>query len=89
MKEMGKYRCLDTVGRVVIPKGFRRMHQMHTGTELAFYVEGDTIILKVHQPECVICRKAIGASQFKERAVCSTCRSELIDQFRNRSRPIL
>lgn len=50
MKSTGIVRCIDEVGRVVLPKELRRTMQLPVGTPIEIYVDGDRIVLRKYQP---------------------------------------
>ncbi len=52
MKNTGIVRSVDHLGRIVLPKELRKSLQLEAGTPLDISVDGDTILLKKHQPEC-------------------------------------
>ena len=55
MKETGIVRCIDGLGRIVLPKEMRKCMDIDHGDELEIFVEGDRIILKKYLPCCYFC----------------------------------
>ena len=51
MKELGVVRKIDGLGRLVIPKEIRRVLHIDSGTPIEFYVDGNGIMLKKHEPD--------------------------------------
>ena len=51
MKELGVVRKIDSLGRLVIPKEMRKVPHIDIGTPIEFYVDGDGIMLKKHEPD--------------------------------------
>lgn len=51
MKELGVVRKIDSLGRLVIPKEMRKVLHIDIGTPIEFYVDGDGIMLKKHEPD--------------------------------------
>ena len=51
MKELGVVRKIDDLGRLVIPKEIRRVLHIDSGTQIEFYVDGNGIMLKKHEPD--------------------------------------
>lgn len=51
MKELGVVRKIDGLGRLVIPKEMRKVLHIDIGTPIEFYVDGDGIMLKKHEPD--------------------------------------
>ena len=80
MKHIGIVRNIDHLGRIVLPKELRRTLQLDAGTPLDISLEGDTILLKKHQPEgvCVLCgRTDPNAVSFRGSWVCNDCLMQL------------
>lgn len=50
MKATGIIRCIDALGRVVIPSEIRRTLGAPEGTPMEFWVDGKNIVLKKYQP---------------------------------------
>lgn len=50
MKELGVVRKIDGLGRLVIPKEIRKVLHIDIGTPIEFYVDGNGIMLKKHEP---------------------------------------
>lgn len=51
MKELGVVRKIDGLGRLVIPKEIRKVLHIDIGTPIEFYMDGDGIMLKKHEPD--------------------------------------
>ena len=51
MKELGIVRKIDGLGRLVIPKEIRKVLHIDIGTPIEFYVDGNGIMLKKHEPD--------------------------------------
>lgn len=51
MKELGVVRKIDSLGRLVIPKEMRKVLHIDIGTPIEFYMDGDGIMLKKHEPD--------------------------------------
>ena len=70
----GIVRAVDKMGRVVIPKEYRK--ELGVKNEVDSFeitYEGDKIILKKYQPFCVFCNKMGPSIKFGEYYVCSNC----------------
>lgn len=50
MKSTGIVRCIDNLGRIVLPKELRTSMKLETDSKLEIFVEGDQIILKSTAP---------------------------------------
>ena len=51
MEELGVVRKIDGLGRLVIPKEMRKVLHIDIGTPIEFYMDGDGIMLKKHEPD--------------------------------------
>lgn len=73
MKATGIVRQIDELGRIVLPMELRRT--LHIGEKDGFeiYTEGDTIILKKHEPKCVLCDSDKALTKYKGKLLCRTC----------------
>ena len=77
MKATGIVRCVDELGRVVIPKGIRTKTGMTEGTPIEFYVEDGKVILTKFQNSCVFCGSEDELVEVKERSVCKSCLAQI------------
>jgi len=77
MKATGIIRKVDMLGRIVLPVELRVTMDLQVNGSVEFYVEGNSIILKKYEPECVFCGDAKDAAAFRGRNVCGECRREL------------
>lgn len=77
MKAIGIVRKVDDLGRVVIPRELRRTYDINIKDPLEIYVDGDNIILKKYEPECIFCGEASDVVGFYGKNICSTCMNEL------------
>lgn len=74
MKATGIVRKVDSLGRVVLPKGLRKIYNIRENqTALEIYVDGEEIILKKYDPSCVFCGEAKGVANFKGKLICKDC----------------
>ena len=74
MKATGIVRKVDSLGRVVLPKGLRKIYNIRENqTALEIYVDGEEIILKKYDPSCVFCGEAKGVTNFKGKLICKDC----------------
>lgn len=77
MKSIGVVRKIDQLGRLVIPKEIRKVLDMPVGTSIEFYTEGDTVVLKKYQPDCLFCSNGDDLIIYKGKHVCASCMKEL------------
>ena len=78
MKATGIIRCIDELGRVVIPKEIRKHMDICCADPLEIFVDGDdTIILKKHIDSCVFCQSKEELADYKGKKICSRCVVEI------------
>lgn len=77
MKSTGMIRALDDLGRIVLPIEMRRNLNIAERDPLEIYVEGNTIILKKHETACIFCGSNKNLTNYKDKAVCSSCLEDL------------
>lgn len=73
MADVGIVRKIDNLGRVVIPKEIRGTIEIECRDPLEIYVEGDYILLKKYQPQCVLCGSMDELAYFKGKNICNDC----------------
>ncbi|MBR2879191.1 MAG: AbrB/MazE/SpoVT family DNA-binding domain-containing protein [Oscillospiraceae bacterium] len=77
MKSTGIIRKLDELGRIVLPIEIRRTFALGEKDAVEIFVEGDSIILKKYQPNCIICGGDKGLIEYKGKLVCKSCTNSL------------
>ena len=77
MKTTGVSRCIDELGRIVIPKSMRRKLGINSGDPLEFRIENDSIIITPDKGLCTFCRSEENLSDFRDRKICAACLEEL------------
>lgn len=77
VKSTGIVRRVDDLGRIVIPMELRKILDIEPRDSLEIFVEGDTVILKKYEPQCVFCGQAKDVETFKMKNVCKDCAREL------------
>lgn len=73
MKATGIVRKVDQLGRIVIPVELKRTLAIEEGTPMEIYTEGNTIILKKYEPECIFCGQAKDVENYKGKNICPEC----------------
>ncbi len=81
MKSTGIVRKLDELGRIVLPIEMRRTFNLAEKDAVEIYVEGDSIILKKHQPNCILCGEAKNLLDYKGKLVCKSCIKSLVEKI--------
>lgn len=77
MKSTGIVRKVDELGRVVLPIELRRNLNIAEKDSLEIYVDGNSVILKKYEPDCIFCGNAKDIVSFKGKNVCSYCLKEV------------
>lgn len=77
MKSTGIVRCLDDLGRVVIPIETRRAMHIENRDPIEIFVSDNQIILKKFTPSCIFCGCDKELMEFKEMTVCKKCARSL------------
>jgi transcriptional pleiotropic regulator of transition state genes len=77
LKSTGIVRKVDELGRIVLPIELRRTFGIAEKDALEIYVDGENIILRKYEPDCIFCGNAKDIEVFKNRNVCSECMAEL------------
>ena len=77
MKATGVVRKLDDLGRLVLPIELRRTLDIKEKDAVEIFVEGDLVILKKYQPDCIFCGETKGVINFKGKNICHKCLSEI------------
>lgn len=77
MQTKGVVRKLDPVGRIVIPREYRRVLGLKYGDPIEIILKGKDIILKTYADSCIFCGSSRNVSEFKGKFVCEKCRTEL------------
>ncbi|HUF95587.1 MAG TPA: AbrB/MazE/SpoVT family DNA-binding domain-containing protein [Acidimicrobiia bacterium] len=75
--ESGIARKIDDLGRIVIPAETRKLFNIREGDQLFISVEGGSIIIRKMTDTCTFCGTDVKVKQFKDKGICSGCRSQL------------
>ena len=78
MRLTGMVRPVDKMGRVVIPKEIRRQLNVENERDIfEIFMEGDTVILRKFNPNCVFCNALSNTLDFNGQTVCKSCIEKL------------
>lgn len=77
MKFTGIVRCLDDLGRIVIPIETRRALHIENRDPIEIYVRDDEIILKKYMATCVFCGSNKGLIEYERHTICRECIEKL------------
>lgn len=79
MKSTGIIRKVDELGRVVIPIELRNTLKIAEKDPIEIFVDGSSIILKKHEPNCIFCGNSKKLVTYKDKLVCVKCAKQLSD----------
>lgn len=80
MKTMGIVRCIDGVGRIVLPIELRKQLDLaEEGSQVEITANGREIVLRKFVPACIFCNNSKGLTEFKGQKICSSCRKKIND----------
>ena len=77
MKSTGIVRKVDELGRVVLAIEVRRNVNIEEKDALEIYVDGNTVILKKYEPDCIFCGNAKDIINLKGNNICASCLKEI------------
>ena len=77
MKSTGIVRKVDELGRIVLPIELRRSLGIGTKDMLEIFVEGNSVILRKFESNCLFCGSSRELSAYKDRMICAKCLKEL------------
>ena len=78
----GMVRKVDELGRVVIPKELRRRLGIEDDKDFfEIYMDGDSIVLKKYQPNCIFCGNMESLVSLGGKNVCAKCVQDLKDKL--------
>jgi len=77
MKSTGIVRKVDELGRVVLPIELRRNLDIEEKDALEIYVDGNSVILKKYEPDCIFCGTAKDVVSYKGKNICTSCINDL------------
>jgi AbrB family transcriptional regulator, transcriptional pleiotropic regulator of transition state genes len=64
---------IDSLGRIVIPKGYRQMLGLKAGDSLDVEVESGRILISSHQDGCTFCESTEIVKKLEGKGICSDC----------------
>ncbi len=77
MKATGITRQVDELGRLVLPIELRKALNIQTKDYIEFWMDGQSVILKKHEPSCIFCGEAENIINYKGKNICADCFSEI------------
>lgn len=83
MRATGMTRCVDQLGRCVIPKEVRERLQWSTHTPLEIFVDGNKVILQKYERGCTFCGEVTDYNfSFGGEEICEKCADKLREALR-------
>ena len=73
MKATGIVRQIDVLGRIVLPMELRRTKGIEERDPIEIFVDGDNIVLRKYQPECIFCGTLENVTEHKGAKICEEC----------------
>ncbi len=77
MRDYGMIRSIDALGRIVIPKEWRKVLGVQPGDEMEMFFGDDSIELKKYEPTCIFCKGTHNIQKYKGKNVCEDCVHDL------------
>lgn len=78
MKATGIVRKFDPLGRIVIPKELRNSYHIDADTPVEIFVDGDAIVLKVHEESCMFCGEIVNLNPIMGKLICPHCAKSIL-----------
>ena len=73
MKSTGIIRRVDELGRVVLPIELRNKFGISEKDPMEIYVDGNSIILKKYEPNCIFCGSSKKLLDYEDKVICEKC----------------
>ncbi len=73
----GHIRRVDDLGRIVLPRDYRRLLRINPSDEVEVVTDGQHIVVRKFEARCVFCGGDQETAEVLGKAVCSNCRSSL------------
>lgn len=79
MKSTGIIRRVDELGRVVLPIELRNKFGITEKDPMEIYVDGNSIILKKYEPNCIFCGSSKKLMDYEGKVICEKCAQKISD----------
>ena len=83
MKDIYYSKCIDQLGRIVIPKKIREKLNIGSGENLDIYLENDNILIKKCSESCIFCKSSKDIINYKGKNICKKCLKEINNKLEN------
>ena len=77
MKSTGVIRNLDELGRIVIPMELRNKFKLKVKDPIEIFVDGNSIVLKKYESNCIFCGSSKKFLVFEEKMICEKCAANI------------
>lgn len=77
MRATGVNRCIDDLGRVVIPKELRKVNKWDEGDAVEFFTDADTVVIRKYERGCTFCGSMNDLKGLFGKDVCGYCREDI------------
>lgn len=77
MKSTGIIRRVDELGRVVLPIELRNKFSITEKDPMEIYVDGNSIILKKYEPNCIFCGSSKKLIDYQGKLICEKCANKI------------
>ena len=77
MKTKGMIRHLDQLGRLVLPKEYRKVLQIELGDPVEMTLTAEGVLVKKQVDSCCFCAASSALSEFKGKLICADCIASL------------
>ena len=78
--EKTEIRQLDELGRIVLPREFRRALAWGDGMKIAVQLDGSKMVLSAQPRLCFLCAGQEDLREAKDRYICKACIAKLGDE---------
>ena len=77
MKSTGIVRKIDELGRVVVPIELRNKLNIQEKDPIEIYTDGNSIVLKKFEPNCIFCNNTKHLTKYKDKLICEKCAKKI------------
>lgn len=77
IKSTGIIRKVDELGRIVLPMELRNKLEIAEKDPIEIFVDGSSIILRKHNPNCIFCGSSKNLFTYSNKLVCSKCKDKI------------
>ena len=83
-KEIGVYRGVDELGRLVIPMEIRERLGLTISVSMEIYIKDNYILLKKYEPYCSFCKCGRRLIKYKTKLICTSCINNLYKKIKSK-----